>query len=50
MLWQDDFNGDDLDDSHWARGDWEMERVNLRQENVIVEQGVCRLILDYEAN
>jgi beta-glucanase (GH16 family) len=50
MLWQDDFNGEDIDYDRWGRGDWEMERVNLRPDNVIVENGVCRLILDYEAN
>ena len=50
MLWQDDFNGEDIDYDHWGRGDWEMERVNLRPDNLIVENGVCRLILDYEAN
>ena len=50
MLWQDDFNGEDLDPEHWDRGNWEMERVNLRPDNVLVENGVCRLILDYEAN
>ena len=50
MLWQDDFNGEDIDYDHWDRGNWEMERVNLRPDNVLVENGVCRLILDYEAN
>ena len=50
MLWQDNFDGEDLDPQHWARGDWEMERVMLRRDNVIVENGVCRLIMDYEAN
>jgi beta-glucanase (GH16 family) len=49
-LWQDDFDGEDLDPKRWTAGDWEMERVMLRQNNVVVEQGVCRLILDYEAN
>jgi hypothetical protein len=49
LKWQDDFDGEDVDPKHWSRGNWEMERVNLREDNVIVEQGVCRLILDYEA-
>ena len=49
MLWQDDFDGEDVDPQHWARGDWEMERVMLRPDNVVVENGVCRLIMDYEA-
>ena len=48
-LWQDDFDGEDVDPQHWSRGDWEMERVYLRPDNVIVEKGYCRLILDYEA-
>ena len=50
LSWQDDFDGEDVDPQHWSRGDWEMERVMLRSNNVIVENGVCRLILDYEAN
>ena len=50
LSWQDDFDGEDIDPQRWSRGDWEMERVNLRPDNVIVENGVCRLILDYEAN
>ena len=50
LSWQDDFEGEDIDPQHWARGDWEMERVMLRSSNVIVENGVCRLIMDYEAN
>ncbi len=50
LSWQDDFDGEDIDPQRWSRGDWEMERVNLRSDNVIVENGVCRLILDYEAN
>ncbi len=50
MLWQDDFDGEDVDPKHWSRGNWEMERVNLRPDNVIVEKGVCRLILDYDAD
>ena len=50
LSWQDDFDGEDVDPQHWARGDWEMERVMYRQSNIVVEQGVCRIILDYEAN
>ena len=49
MLWQDDFDGEDLNYDHWSRGNWEMERVTLRESNVIVENGVCRLIMDYDA-
>ena len=50
LLWQDDFEGEDINYDHWTRGDWEMERVMLRSDNVVVENGVCRLIMDYEAN
>ncbi len=50
LSWQDDFDGEDIDPKHWSAGDWEMERVMYRQSNIVVEQGVCRLILDYEAN
>ena len=49
LLWQDDFEGEDINYDHWTRGDWEMERVMLRSDNVVVENGVCRLIMDYEA-
>jgi hypothetical protein len=49
LLWQDDFDGDSIDPNRWTAGDWEMERVTYRRDNLIVEQGVCRLILDYEA-
>lgn len=50
LLWQDDFDGEDVDPQRWGKGDWEMERVNLRPSNVVVENGVCRLIMDYEAD
>lgn len=50
LLWQDDFEGTDLDANHWTTGDWEMEKVMLRNENVKVENGVVKLIMDYEAN
>lgn len=50
LSWQDDFDGEDIDPQRWTAGDWEMERVTYRRSNLIVEQGVCRLILDYEAN
>ena len=50
LSWQDDFDGEDIDPNRWTAGDWEMERVMYRQSNIVVEQGVCRIILDYEAN
>ena len=46
----DCFDGEDIDPNRWTAGDWEMERVMYRQSNIVVEQGVCRIILDYEAN
>ena len=49
LSWQDDFDGEDIDPNRWTAGDWEMERVMYRQSNIVVEQGVCRIILDYEA-
>jgi len=50
LSWQDDFDGEDIDPNRWTAGDWEMERVTYRRSNLVVENGVCRLILDYEAN
>jgi len=50
LSWQDDFDGEDIDPNRWTAGDWEMERVWYRQNNIVVEQGICRLILDYEVN
>lgn len=47
-LWTDDFEGDALDPKHWSKGDWEMERVMYRAQNVVVENGVCKLIMDRE--
>ena len=47
--WQDDFDGDDLDDNHWSRGAWEMEKVMLRQENLVVKDGMAQLMLSREA-
>ncbi len=43
--WTDDFEGADLNRDHWATGNWEMEKVNLAPENVVVENGYCKLLL-----
>lgn len=43
--WQDDFDGDALDKKHWNTGNWEMERVMLNDDNVVVEDGFCKLRL-----
>ena len=48
QLWQDDFDGDDFDREHWAAGDWEMENVNLSRENVLVEDGYCKMLMTRE--
>lgn len=47
--WQDDFDGDDLDWDRWARGNWEMEKVMYRPENLVVKDGMAQMILDREA-
>ena len=47
--WQDDFDGTDLSD-HWGTGNWEMERVMLNRDNVVVEDGYCKLLMTREAD
>ncbi len=42
--WVDDFEGTSLSE-HWATGNWEMEKVNLSPDNVIVEDGYCKLMI-----
>ncbi len=48
QLWQDDFDGDDIDREHWGAGNWEMEKVNLSTENVVVEGGYCKMMMTRE--
>ena len=43
--WQDDFDGDALDTKHWSKGDWPMENVKLSKDNVVVEDGKCKLLM-----
>ena len=50
LKWQDDFDGEDIDPQRWTVGDWEMENVMYRSQNVKVQNGVCRIIMDYEAS
>jgi hypothetical protein len=50
LLWQDDFEGTTLDSERWSRGNWTMEMVEYRPQNVKVSDGLARIILDYEAN
>lgn len=47
QLWQDDFDGTSLSE-HWAKGNWEMERVELDPFNVVVEDGYCKLMMTRE--
>lgn len=46
--WQDDFEGTSLDAKRWSRGNWEMERVQYRPQNIKVRDGLVHIILDYE--
>lgn len=48
LNWQDDFDGDALDKSHWKTGNWKMENVMLSPNNVVVEDGYCKLRLSRE--
>ena len=43
--WQDDFDGDALDTKHWSKGNWEMENVMLSANNIVVEDGKCKLLI-----
>lgn len=47
--WQDDFEGSELSD-HWSAGSWEMENVTLSPNNVVVEDGYCKLRMSREEN
>lgn len=46
--WQDDFEGTSLDLTRWSKGNWEMERVMYRKQNIKVHDGLVHIILDYE--
>lgn len=48
LNWQDDFEGDALDKSHWKTGNWKMENTMLSPNNVVVEDGYCKLRLSRE--
>lgn len=47
--WQDDFDGAALDKTRWSVGTWDMEHVTLSAENVVVEDGYCKLLLSRKA-
>lgn len=46
-LWTDEF--DTFDSSRWSRGNWAMELVTEKPDNVVVEDGVLQLRLTKEA-
>jgi Beta-glucanase/Beta-glucan synthetase len=50
LAWQDDFEGTSLNSDRWSRGNWTMELVEYRVQNVKVSDGMARIILDYEAD
>lgn len=45
--WQDDFEGSDLSE-HWTAGNWEMENVMLSADNVVVADGMCKMMMTRE--
>jgi beta-glucanase (GH16 family) len=45
LKWQDDFNGNALDDTRWTTGNWEMELTTHSPNNVVVEDGYCKLLM-----
>lgn len=46
--WTDEFDGATLDSKRWSTGNWEMENVMLSKSNVVVEDGVCKLLISRE--
>lgn len=46
--WTDEFNSSTLDDKRWSTGNWQMENVRERPQNVVVEDGVLKLKLTKE--
>ena len=43
--WQDDFDGNNLNSTYWSKGNWNMENVDLSPDNVVVEDGKCKLLM-----
>ena len=43
--WQDDFDGASLDMTRWSKGNWEMELTTHSPNNVVVEDGYCKLLM-----
>ena len=50
LAWQDDFEGTSLNAERWSRGNWTMELVEYRAQNVKVRDGMAHIILDYEVD
>lgn len=46
--WQDDFDGNSLNTDHWTTGNWEMELSTHSPDNVVVEDGYCKLLMTRE--
>ncbi len=46
--WQDDFDGTELDRTRWSAGNWDMENVKLSVDNVVVEDGYCKMRMTRE--
>ena len=46
--WQDDFEGSELS-AHWSTGSHVMENVKLTADNVVVEDGYCKLLMTRKA-
>ena len=49
LNWQDDFESSVPSGAHWKTGNWDMEKVRLAPENVVVENGYCKLLMTREA-
>ncbi len=45
--WQDDFDGTSLSE-HWGIGTHTMEHVKLSRDNVVVEDGYCKMLMTRE--
>ena len=48
LSWQDDFEGETLSSERWSKGNWEMDLVEYKRKNIVVEDGYCKLMLSRE--
>ncbi len=46
--WTDNFDGNTLNTDRWSKGNWTMENVTLSRDNIVVEDGVCKLLISRE--